>query len=176
MALSVLGQTAFRLPGSVQTDETVVADADDLRLALLASRTLVGDPELEALWQRIFEPTAFLVGVADDYTPFELAAAVESTVAGGMADPLTATDDETLFAVADALTDEPPGAIDPERPSVRLMGTRFVIDSWILDQLVRPNVGTREEPRVMASRSTWRRPSARTSRWPSRTRRARPPT
>jgi hypothetical protein len=41
--------------------------------------------------------------------------------------------------------------IDPERPSVRLMGTRFVIDSWILDQMVRPNVGTREEPRILAS-------------------------
>jgi hypothetical protein len=151
VAMSVLGQTAFRLPGSVQTDETVVADVDDLRLALLASRTLVGDDELEALWRRIFEPTAFLVGVADDYTPFELAAAVESVVAEGMAEPLTATDDETLFAVADALTTTRPVRIDPERPSVRLMGTRFVIDSWVLDQMVRPFVGTPEEPRVMGS-------------------------
>ena len=31
------------------------------------------------------------------------------------------------------------------------MGTRFVIDSWILDQLVRPYVGTRDEPRILAS-------------------------
>jgi hypothetical protein len=151
VALSVLGQTAFRLPGSVQTDETVVADADDLRLALLASRTLVGDEELEQLWRDIFEPTAFLVGVGDDYTPFELAAAVEETVPGGMEEPLTAADDETLFAVADALIASRPVRIDPERPSVRLMGTRFVIDSWILDQMVRPNVGTQDEPRLLAS-------------------------
>ncbi len=41
--------------------------------------------------------------------------------------------------------------IDPERPSVRLMGTRFVIDSWILDQLVGPNVGTQTDPRVLGS-------------------------
>ena len=82
VAMSVLGQTAFRLPGSVQTDETTVQDPDNLRLALLASRTLVGDAELEALWRQVFEPTAFLVGVSDDYTPFELAAAVEATVAG----------------------------------------------------------------------------------------------
>jgi hypothetical protein len=149
--MSVLGQTAFRLPGSVQTDETTVQDADNLRLALLASRTLVGDPELEALWRGVFEPTAFLVGVSDDYTPFELAGAVEATVPGGMADPLTATSDETLFAVADALMTNRPVQIDPERPSVRLMGTRFVIDSWILDQLVRPFVGTRDEPRLLAS-------------------------
>ena len=50
-AMSVLGQHAFRLPGSVQTDASVVTDVDNLRLALLASRTLVGDPELEALWR-----------------------------------------------------------------------------------------------------------------------------
>jgi hypothetical protein len=150
-AMSVLGQFAFRLPGSVQTDETTVDGPDDLRLALLASRTLVGDPELEALWRQVFEPTAFLVGVSDDYTPFELAAAVEATVRGGMDDPLTASDDDTLFAIADALTNTRPVRIDPERPSVRLMGTRFVIDSWILDQLVRPNVGTLEEPRTLGS-------------------------
>ncbi|HZW01689.1 MAG TPA: DUF3160 domain-containing protein, partial [Candidatus Deferrimicrobium sp.] len=113
VAMSVLGQTAFRLPGSVQTDETTVTDPDNLRLALLASRTLVGDEELEALWRQVFEPTAFLVGVSDDYTPFELAGAVEATVEGGMADPLTATDDDTLFAVADTLTTMRPVLIDP---------------------------------------------------------------
>ncbi len=151
VAMSVLGQAAFRLPGSVQTDATTVTDTDNLRLALLASRTLLGDPELEALWHQIFEPTAFLVGVSDDYTPFELAAAVEAVVPGGMSDPLSATDDESLFAVADEMVATRPVQIDPERPSVRLMGTRFVIDSLIYDQLVRPNVGTREEPRVLAS-------------------------
>jgi hypothetical protein len=151
VAMSVLGQTAFRLPGSVQTDETTVTDPDNLRLALLATRTLVGDEELEALWRQVFEPTAFLVGVSDDYTPFELAGAVEASVEGGMADPLTATDDDTLFTVAEALTAMRPVLIDAERPSVRLMGTRFVIDSWILDQLVRPFVGTRDEPRILAS-------------------------
>ena len=109
----------------------------------------MGHPELEALWRQVFEPTAFLVGVSDDYTPFELVDAVESEVPGGMAAPLTATDDATLSAVADALQSTRPVRIDPERPSVRLMGTRFVIDSWILDQLVRPNVGTQADPRVL---------------------------
>jgi hypothetical protein len=151
--MSVLGQTAFRLPGSVQTDATVVESVDNLRLAVLASRLLVGDEELEALWREVFEPTAFLVGVSDDYTPFELMAAYqnisprESGVAGGLPD----LDDETLFAVADELKAIRSVQIDPERPSVRLMGTRFVIDSFIYDQLVRPFVGTQEEPRLLAS-------------------------
>lgn len=144
-AMSVLGQHAFRLPGSLQTDFTEVGDADGMRLALLASRTLVGHPELEALWRTVFEPTAFLVGVSDDYTPFEMVEAVEATVSGGMAEPLTATSEASLVAVADALKVARPVQIDPERPSVRLMGTRFVLDAWILDQMIGPCVGEQFE-------------------------------
>ena len=39
--------------------------------------------------------------------------------------------------------------IDPESASIRLMGTRFVIDSYILDQLVDPNVTGRLMPSGM---------------------------
>ncbi len=150
-AMSVLGQHAFGLPGARDPDGDVKAKPDGLRRAVLAARTLVGHPELEALWQQIFEPTAFLVGVSDDYTPFELQAAVEATTPGGWADPALVADDERLATVADVLTHERPVRIDPERPAVRLMGTRFVLDSWILDQLVGPNVGTRSDPRVLGS-------------------------
>jgi hypothetical protein len=123
-AMSVLGQHAFRLPGSVQTDGTVVNDVDGVRLAVLASRTLVGHPRLEGLWRQVFEPTAFLVGVADDYTPFELVAAVEAAVPGSMASPVDLVDDAALYAVTDALTSTRQVLIDSERPSIRLMGTR----------------------------------------------------
>ncbi len=150
-AMSVLGQHAFLLKGSRQPDGQTVPGNAGLRRALLASRTLVGDEALERLWRQVFEPTAFLVGVSDDYTPFDLAAAVEATVAGGMADPLAASDDGALDAVARMLQETRPVRIDPERPSVRLMGTRFVIDSWVFDQLVGPSVGTTADPRVLAS-------------------------
>ncbi len=151
VAMSVLGQHAFLLPDSVQTDASVVSDPGGVRLAMLASRALVGDEELETLWRRVFEPTAFLVGVADDYTPFELAAAVEATVPGAMSDPLLAAGDEELLAISDTLRAIRPVMIDEERPSIRLMGTRFVIDSWIMDQLISPNVGTPDDRRVLAS-------------------------
>jgi hypothetical protein len=151
VAMSVLGQHAFRLPGSIQTDGSVVQDPQGLRLALLASRTLVGSPKLEALWRHIYEPTAFLVGVADDYTPFELVTALEAVLPDGLADPLGATSDEMLLATADTLTSTRPVMIDWERPSVRLMGTRFVLDSWIMDELLSPNVGGPGDLRVLAS-------------------------
>jgi hypothetical protein len=60
-------------------------------------------------------------------------------------------DDDILRAVSDALKAARPVLIDPERPSVRLMGTRFVIDSWIFDQLMRPNVGEPGAWRLLAS-------------------------
>ena len=153
VAMSVLGQTAFRLPGSFQTDATFVESPDNLRLAVLASRTLVGDAELEALWRQVFEPTAFLVGVSDDYTPFELMAAYQNVLPreSGVAGATPDLDDETLFAVADELTAMRPVRIDPERPSVRLMGTRFVIDSWIMDQMIAPFVSEAPDLRVLAS-------------------------
>ncbi|MEX1297283.1 MAG: DUF3160 domain-containing protein [Candidatus Limnocylindrales bacterium] len=151
VAMSVLGQHAFRLPGSVQTDGTVVRDVDALRLALLAARTFVSYAGPEGDWRSIYEPTAFLVGVADDYTPFELEAAVRTVHPAGLADPVGATSDEVLYAVADTLVSTRPVRIDPERPSVRLMGTRFVIDSWIMDELISPNVGDGDALRVLAS-------------------------
>ena len=157
-AMSVLGQTAFLLPGSKQIDESVVEDPSGLRLALLASRTLIGDPKLERLWKEVYEPSSFLVGVGDDYTPFELAAAVEATVPEGMADPALVADDANLEAVAAALRASREVQIDSERPSVRLMGTRFVIDSWVLDQLdLAERRDRRRPPQVaVASRSRGR--------------------
>ena len=43
-----------------------------------------------------------------------------------------------MLRVADELRSMRPVRIDGERPSVRLMGTRFVIDSWVIDQLISP--------------------------------------
>jgi hypothetical protein len=152
VAMSVLGQHAFLLPGSRLPGGGRLGDETaGLRRAILASRTLVGNPELEAMWRQVFEPTAFLVGVSDDYTPFELQAAVEASAPGAWTDPSMAADDDTILRIADALAAAREVRIDPERPSVRLMGTRFVLDSWILDQLVSPNVGTQADPRVLGS-------------------------
>ncbi|MET0772062.1 MAG: DUF3160 domain-containing protein [Candidatus Limnocylindrales bacterium] len=150
LGMSVLGQTAFALPGALQDDLTR-ADASGLRLAALAARTLVGDEDLEQLWRDIYEPTAFLVGLSDDYTPFELATAIESAQPGAMADPAPLAEDGTIASVADVLTAARPIRIDSERPAVRLMGTRFVVDSFVLDQLLAPNVGTPAEPRLLPS-------------------------
>jgi len=147
VAMSVLGQSAFCLPGTFECP----SGAGPMRLAILASRVLAPDAELSALWKDIYEPTAFLVGLADDYTPFEVADAAEAVVPDWLSSPRAFGDDQAVSLVAERLLSERAVLINPERASVRLMGTRFVIDSFVLDQLIWPNVGSADRPRLVPS-------------------------
>jgi hypothetical protein len=146
LAMSVLGQLAFCLPGTIDCP-----GIEPARIAVLASRVLTRDAPLVERWRRIYEPTAFLVGLADDYTPFEVAAAAEETSPGWLADPTPFADDAALGDMLDALVAARPVRINPDRASIRLMGTRFVIDSFVFDQLITPNVGTPDQARPLPS-------------------------
>lgn len=138
-AMSVLGQEGFALAQGVG----VVPGA-------LTTRVLVSDPALLADWAAIYEPTAFLVGLADDIGPGELAAVLDAEVPAWRTDPsvLAGADAE---AIAAAVLEAHPVAIDPERAGVRVMGARFTLDSYVLDQLAWPNVGTPDDRRVHVS-------------------------
>ena len=144
LGMSVLGQLPFCLPGTSDCAGTA-----PFQIGILAARTLVAHPELVALWHAIYEPTAFLVGRSDDYTPLELAAAAKTVDSTWLEDPAPLAK-ETQKVVA-ALVASRPVKINPERAAVRYLGTRFVIDSYVLDQLVYPNVGTADKPRLMPS-------------------------
>ncbi|MFZ0161909.1 MAG: DUF3160 domain-containing protein [Kineosporiaceae bacterium] len=139
VAMSVLGQSAFCLPGT--KDCSASNPALPTRVGLLASRVLLASADRVALWRAIYEPTAFLVGLADDYTPAELAAAARTVTPQGLAAPAAFADDAALTRLVAALTTTRAVRIDPERASVRLMGTRFVLDSYLMDQLIAPSVG-----------------------------------
>ena len=139
-AMSMLGQASF-----------FVHDADSLRIGVLAARPLVDNASLAGIWRLVYEPTAFMVGVADDYTPFELADAAESIVPGWLDDPASFAEPSVVGGLADALAVSRPVGIDPENAAVRLMGVRFVLDSYIYDQLRFPHVGDPPGGRVYAT-------------------------
>jgi hypothetical protein len=130
-AMAMLGGTPFPLDSP-----------DALRRAALLSGMINGEAALLDTWTRLYETTSFLVGAADDYTPVELRAAFE---AGGTG----ALDDASLAAVAAELQAARPVLIDAEAASVRVMGARFVLDSFLLDQLVHPQVWNRLEASVL---------------------------
>ncbi len=117
---------------------------DSLQLGILATRVLLAEPEVVENWQLIYEPTSWLVGAADDYTPFELGAIIDNVVPTGWSDVSVFSDPETVLTVASGLLSMRPVEINPEAASLRIMGSRFVIDSYILDQLVIPNVAERD--------------------------------
>ncbi len=140
-AMSLLGQGGF-----------FVTEPPSLRLGLLAARLLANDPELADRWRLIYEPTAFLVGLADDYTPFELAEVAGDLAPGGFEDPMVFADGDLIVSIGEELLARRSVGINPEAAAVRLMGARFVIDSFILDQLAWPNVGEAPDAqRVMVS-------------------------
>ncbi len=139
-AMSLYGQSGF-----------FADEPDSLRLGALVARLLAADPALADRWRAIYEPTAFLVGLADDYTPFEVALAVEKVAPGALNDPTPLADDATLAAVADRLAAARQVRINPEAAAMRVMGARFVVDSFVLDQLTWPYVGSEDDRRVRPS-------------------------
>jgi Protein of unknown function (DUF3160) len=138
--MSLLGQEFFGLS----------ATADAVLTGLLVTRVLAADPALIDDWKAIYEPTAFLVGLADDVTPLEVIAAADKVVPGWSDDPkLIAGLDSRALAVA--LLAAHPTKIDPERAGIRLIGARFTLDAYVLDQLAWPNVGIELNQRVDVS-------------------------
>ncbi len=129
-AMSLLGQSAFFLN-----------QPDSLAMGLVVARLLDADPELAASWERIYAPTAFLVGMADDFTPFEVVELAADVTPDGVIAPVEFADPAVLQELADRLLASRNVGINPEAAAMRVMGARFVIDSFIFDQLTWPNVG-----------------------------------
>jgi len=133
-AMSMLGNTGFS-----------VTDIATLRVGLVLAHLLATNPNLAVGWATIYDPTAFLVGSADDYTPFEAVEAA-ATIGVDLSDLSDLNSDEAVASVGAALLASRNVEIDPQRASLRTMGSRFVLDSWIYDQLTDPGVGGRIRP------------------------------
>jgi hypothetical protein len=150
-AMMWYGRMSFHLtvPGDPQTAQR------ETRGALLIVRALYntqisGEPALDT-WERIYEPTAFFVGTADDLTVHDYAA-VANQVYGGLPDPAALADEAKLDEfIAAAKVLRPPAIVggfvtdqeDPEEVTTgfRFMGQRFIPDSYVFQQLVYNQVG-----------------------------------
>jgi hypothetical protein len=134
----------FRAMSLLGNAGAAIDDPDALLTAVMISRVLTTDEQRAADWATIYYPTAFLVGTADDYTPFEIGnVAVESVLGQATAAEQQAVLQRLLATIAASLAARRPVLINPENASVRTMGVRFVFDSWVFDQLVYPSVPDR---------------------------------
>ena len=122
----------------------------ETRGALLIVRALyntqAGDEPALDVWDRIYEPTAFFVGAADDLTVHDYAAAANE-VYGGLPDAHALADEATLDVFVETAKElRPPsivgGFVTDQQDAVemtmgfRFMGQRFIPDSYMFQQLV----------------------------------------
>lgn len=124
------------------------------RQAYLMAQSVVYDQyngvPLGKLWQDVYEPTAFLVGFADDNTPADFTTSA-AKLFGNAKDTAPLLQDPNLTKLADAvLALRPPQIIPvsvqgitnlPGNPQLRVMGQRFVLDSYLFQKMVFPFVG-----------------------------------
>lgn len=140
-AMMWYGRMAFHL---VNPDDPEAAQRET-RGALLIVRALYQADVLDT-WERIYEPTAFFVGAADDLTVYDYAD-VAQEVYGGLPDPYALADEALLDEfTATARQLHPPAIVggyvtDQENPKevtmgFRFMGQRFIPDSYMFQQLV----------------------------------------
>jgi hypothetical protein len=122
----------------------------ETRSAMLIVRALYttsagAEPAVE-VWDRIYEPTAFFVGTADDLTVYDYAQIADG-IYGGLPDASTLADEVKLEAFIKAAKALRPPAIvssfvtdgqDAAEVTMgfRLMGQRFIPDSYMFQQLV----------------------------------------
>ena len=106
-----------------------------------------------ARWRAIYEPTAFMVGKADDLTPPEYAQLSRDifgpTLPGGWTAQAQADTDRFIAAAIKLRTPRITGAaqVGAAPPvSLRLLGQRFTMDSLVLQRLVQPYVPGRTMP------------------------------
>jgi len=126
------------------------------RRAILVSSSLVGDAR-EA-WQAIYEPTSFLVGRADDLTVDDMESVLGKVFGTAQPEPDALADSDMIADVREKLNElraprilsgvVPGGADNREENerSFRVMGQRYIPDSYAFQQLVWAYVGEESPP------------------------------
>jgi len=137
---------------------------DLTRQALLLARdistakTANGEPAIN-LWQRIMTPLTFLVGQPDDVMPPDYHQLAQRLTGSTSFDNWFASDEHVrqFSAAAESLPNprilstllpDTAGGL-PRVKGMRVMGQRFIPDSYVFQELVYDKVGTQDLPRTM---------------------------
>ncbi len=112
-----------------------------------------------AAWRKVYEPTAWMVGKADDLSPLDYLSLLDGMRAGTPVARWVANRENVLafIAAAKALPNPQIASIPllyteslSTTKGMRLMGQRFLLDSYVFGELVFPKVGTwPDNPRLL---------------------------
>ncbi|MCE5253572.1 MAG: DUF3160 domain-containing protein [Actinomycetia bacterium] len=128
------------------------------RRALLVSASLVG--EAKEAWLAIYEPTSFLVGRADDITVDDMESIIGQVFGTAQPEPDALADAGKIAAVREQMNELPAPKIlsatlrlpgdtqerEENERSLRVMGQRYIPDSYAFQQLVWAYVGEEFPP------------------------------
>jgi hypothetical protein len=128
-----------------------------MRQAALVTVALVG--EAQADWRAIYEPTAFLVGQADDLTAADLRPLVSKVFGTESPKPDALAGDAGIDSFRAEVSALPapkilshlsfgPGSQEEAERSFRIMGQRYIPDSYAFQQLVWRYVGAEDNMRL----------------------------
>ena len=152
-AMMWYGRVTFRLK---EPDETLSA----LLIAQALANTEIDGEPTSQLWERIYEPTSFMVGISDDLDTYDYHPLIEEVYGSLGNDPTIFLDEDKLTQFVAAARELPPPQInsmwvyiwedrDEATQGFRFMGQRFVIDAYIFQQLMFRSVGTLDDPRML---------------------------
>jgi hypothetical protein len=152
-AMMWFGRVTFRLK---ERDETLSA----LLIAQALANTEIDGEPASTMWERIYEPTSFMVGVSDDLDIYDYHPLIEEVYGSLGNDPTIFLDEDRLTQFIAAARELPPPQInsmwvyiwedrDEVTQGFRFMGQRFVFDSYIFQELMFRKVGTLDDPRML---------------------------
>jgi hypothetical protein len=154
-AMMYYGRITFRLKDKTETESALL-----VTYILTHAKAADGSPA-SALWERIYGPTSFFVGGSDDPS-FKEYKDVADRVFGANATPEKFSDDALLAAFTEEAAKLPAPRINSMWVTIfedkeaatrgfRFMGSRFVLDAFIFENLIWRRVGTLDDPRMLPS-------------------------
>lgn len=157
-AMMWYGRMAFLLKGPAGQSE-VGRDQTQSALLIVSALTTTKDGAALATWEKVYQPTAFFVGVSDDLTVREYRELAES-VFGEVKRPDVFADEAKLSTFIENAFQLRPAQInsmvltgaedrDEATLGMRFMGQRFVLDAAIFQRLIDREVPGRYLPRAL---------------------------
>jgi Tol biopolymer transport system component len=157
-AMTWLGQASF----SADNKDNPEKAAEDTRRALLLTRLMAANANLMTDWNRLYEPILLFTGGADDLTIPDYQRLMKGVYTAQTVDELYNMQKLNRF-IALLKQEKAPRIVPQDGRSFRFMPQRFTPDSYILQNLVYPKVGTSGNPRllprgldIMAALGSWR--------------------